>query len=270
MISSGPGSDAAAYVAIANLGGTPDRLLSARCACAARVELHRVVRQGAKVSMESDWPLAIAPGARTEVKPGTPLHLMLMELNAPLVAARQRAGGPAVRARGRGTRRFPYRRRQRQWLGRLSGLLPAPAGNGLPRTMARPIILYGIALAAVAFLLEWLNYKHLVYRWSTEFYVACIAVLCVALGIWVGNRLTARPRRGFVRNDAAIASLGISARECEVLEMLAAGHANKVIARRLDISPNTVKTHIARLYEKLEVASRTQAVQKAQALDILP
>lgn len=84
--SSEPGSDAAAYVAIANRGGTPDRLLSARCACAARVELHRVVRQGEKMSMESDWPLAIAPGARTEVKPGTPLHLMLMELNAPLAA----------------------------------------------------------------------------------------------------------------------------------------------------------------------------------------
>lgn len=136
--------------------------------------------------------------------------------------------------------------------------------------MARPIFLYGIALAATAFLLEWLNYKHVVYRWSTEFYIVCIAVLCVALGIWVGNRLTARPRQAFVRNEAAIAALGISARECEVLEMLAAGHANKVIARQLAISPNTVKTHTARVYEKLAVASRTQAVQKARTLDILP
>ncbi|WP_332820112.1 response regulator transcription factor [Sphingopyxis sp.] len=136
--------------------------------------------------------------------------------------------------------------------------------------MARPIILYGIALAAAAFLLEWLNYKHVVHRWSTEFYIAIIAVLCIALGIWAGNRLTARPRQTFVRNDAAIAALGLSARECEVLEMLAAGHANKVIARQLDISPNTVKTHVARVYEKLTVASRTQAVQKARTLDILP
>ena len=138
------------------------------------------------------------------------------------------------------------------------------------RMMIRPIILYGIGLAAAAFLLEWLNYKHLVHRWSTEFYVICIAVICVALGIWVGNRLTARPREPFARNDAAIAALGLSTRECEVLEMLAAGHANKAIARRLDISPNTVKTHVARVYEKLAVASRTQAVQKARTLDILP
>ena len=136
--------------------------------------------------------------------------------------------------------------------------------------MIRPVILYGAGLAAAAFLLEWLNYRHVVHRWSTEFYIACIAVIFVALGIWVGNRLTARPRQTFVRNDAAIAALGLSARECEVLEMLAAGHANKVIARQLDISPNTVKTHVARVYEKLEVASRTQAVQKARTLDILP
>ncbi|MBO9697659.1 MAG: response regulator transcription factor [Sphingopyxis sp.] len=138
------------------------------------------------------------------------------------------------------------------------------------RAMVRPIILYGTGLAAAAFLLEWLNYKHLVHRWSTEFYVVCIAVICVALGIWVGNRLTARPRQPFARNDAVIAALGLSARECEVLEMLAAGHANKMIARELDISPNTVKTHVARVYEKLAVASRTQAIQKARTLDILP
>ena len=136
--------------------------------------------------------------------------------------------------------------------------------------VARTIILYGIALAGLAFILEWLDYKHAVHAWSTEFYVTCIAVIFVILGIWVGNRLTARPRGAFARNDAAIASLGISARECEVLDMLAAGHANKVIARRLDISPNTVKTHVARLYQKLEVASRTQAIGKARALDILP
>lgn len=132
------------------------------------------------------------------------------------------------------------------------------------------MLAYGLALAVLAFILEWLDYKHAVHAWTTEFYVACIAVVFVALGIWVGNRLTAKPRLAYARNDAAIASLGISARECEVLEMLAAGHANKIIARRLDISPNTVKTHVARLYEKLEVASRTQAIGKARELDILP
>lgn len=132
------------------------------------------------------------------------------------------------------------------------------------------MIFYGMAFAALAFLLEWLDYKHAVHAWTTEFYVTCIAVLFVALGIWVGNRIAATPRQPYVRNDAAITSLGISAREYEVLDLLAAGHANKVIARRLDISPNTVKTHVAKLFEKLGVASRTQAIGKARELEILP
>lgn len=136
--------------------------------------------------------------------------------------------------------------------------------------MWRLIFAYGLTLAALAFLLEWLDYKHAVHAWTTEFYIACIAIIFVALGIWVGNRLTARPREAYARNNAAITSLRISGREIEVLEMLASGHANKVIARRLDISPNTVKTHIARLFEKLEVASRTQAISKARELEILP
>lgn len=132
------------------------------------------------------------------------------------------------------------------------------------------MLAYGFALAALAFILEWLDYRHAAHAWTTEVYIGILAVIFVALGAWVGNRLTAKPRQPYARNEAAIAALGISARECEVLDMLAAGHANKVIARRLDISPNTVKTHVARLYEKLEVASRTQAIGKARELQILP
>jgi DNA-binding CsgD family transcriptional regulator len=137
--------------------------------------------------------------------------------------------------------------------------------------MWRFIIPYGLALAVGALLLEWLDYKHMVRAWSTELYVTIIAILFAGLGIWAGNRLSAQPRTGpFARNDAALRSLGISERECEVLELLSAGHANKVIARQLSISPNTVKTHVARLFEKLEANNRTQAIHKARALDILP
>ncbi|MEY2928181.1 MAG: hypothetical protein RL367_2658 [Pseudomonadota bacterium] len=133
------------------------------------------------------------------------------------------------------------------------------------------IVLYGLALGMGAVLLEWMDYKHLVHAWSSGFYVTCIALLFAALGVWVGNRLTAKPRQGeFSRNDAALAALGISARECQVLDLIAAGHSNKIIARRLAISPNTVKTHAARLFEKLDVNSRTQAVGKARLLEIIP
>ncbi len=137
--------------------------------------------------------------------------------------------------------------------------------------MVRQAALYGLALAAFALLLDWLNYTHTMRLHSTEFYVVCIAMFFVALGIWVGHRLTPSPRpAAFVANTAALVSLGISTREAEVLGLIAAGHSNKVIARRLTISPNTVKTHVLHLFEKLEVASRTQAIDRARALDILP
>lgn len=137
--------------------------------------------------------------------------------------------------------------------------------------MKRIVIGYSLALAALALLVEWMDWRHVTQKWSTSLYVLCVALLFAGLGIWLGNRLTPRPRTGaFVRNDAAVASLGISAREVEVLALLAEGCPNKVIARQLAISPNTVKTHVGRLFEKLEAANRTQAIARARALDILP
>jgi DNA-binding CsgD family transcriptional regulator len=137
--------------------------------------------------------------------------------------------------------------------------------------MIRLVAFYGLVLAGAAFLLDWLEYRQAMRLYSTEFYVVCIAVLFAVIGMWVGHRLTPAARHGaFVPNVRAQETLGISGREAEVLVLIAAGHSNKVIARELMISPNTVKTHVARLFEKLKVASRTQAVRKAQALDLLP
>lgn len=137
--------------------------------------------------------------------------------------------------------------------------------------MWRVIIPYGLTLAGLALLVEWMGWRHAAGSWSTSLYVLCVAVIFAGLGIWLGKRLSPRPRSDpFVRNEKAIAELGMSPRECEVLELLAAGHANKVIARQLEISPNTVKTHLARLFEKLGAENRVQAIGKARALDLLP
>jgi DNA-binding CsgD family transcriptional regulator len=96
------------------------------------------------------------------------------------------------------------------------------------------------------------------------------AALFAAVGLWVGYRLTwAPPPAPFAPNDAAVASLGIRAREMEVLWLVAAGQSNMVIARTLSISPNAVKTRVSRVFEKLDVNSRTQAVEPARARDIL-
>jgi DNA-binding CsgD family transcriptional regulator len=139
--------------------------------------------------------------------------------------------------------------------------------------MLRTIIPYAMALALVAAGLEWLEYRYFARTLSIEIYLVAVALAFVVLGLWAGHKLTVPTRAvagAFARNDAAIRSLGLSPRECEILELLASGESNKELARRLGISPNTVKTHIARLYEKLEVQRRVQAIEKARMLAIIP
>jgi DNA-binding NarL/FixJ family response regulator len=141
----------------------------------------------------------------------------------------------------------------------------------ISRDMWKPIVLYALALAAGAFLLEWLQYKYVARAFAPEIYIALIALAFTGLGVWAGYRLTPKSApTPFERNDAAIKSLGLTDRELQILNLLAAGQANKEIARTLDVSPNTVKTHIANLFQKLGAERRTQAIQKARDLKILP
>jgi len=74
--------------------------------------------------------------------------------------------------------------------------------------------------------------------------------------------------------DRAVAGSGgdaeaLSERELEALRWLSTGASNKAIARHMGLSPNTVKTHLRRLYDKLEVRSRTEAVARARARGLL-
>jgi DNA-binding CsgD family transcriptional regulator len=137
--------------------------------------------------------------------------------------------------------------------------------------MWRTIILYAFALAVAAAALEWLEYRFLTRRFSAEIYIALVAAGFAALGVWAGRKMTPAPAAvPFERNEAAIRSLALTPRECEILQLLASGQSNKELARRLGISPNTVKTHVARLYEKLEVDRRVQAIEKARWLALIP
>jgi DNA-binding NarL/FixJ family response regulator len=136
--------------------------------------------------------------------------------------------------------------------------------------MVRTILIYGALLAVGAFGLQWLQYRYLVRAYPLEAYLTLIALAFMALGVWVGARLFRRPQPGpFEANTRAQESLGISERELEVLELLAAGRSNKEIANRLEVSPNTVKTHVARLFEKLEVRRRTEAILRARELGMI-
>jgi DNA-binding CsgD family transcriptional regulator len=126
---------------------------------------------------------------------------------------------------------------------------------------------------------------------SLEIYGGIIALLFSGLGIWLGLKLTHPPRETvvvrevpvrvevpvpaadagpFARNEARLRELGITPRELDILEAMAAGLSNREIAQRLFVSENTVKTHAARVFDKLSARRRTQAVQLAKEAGIIP
>jgi DNA-binding CsgD family transcriptional regulator len=132
------------------------------------------------------------------------------------------------------------------------------------------IVGYGVLLAAGTFALQWLDYQRLARAQSLEVYLGLVALGFLVLGAVIGVRVLApRPPPAFDGNPQAQAALAISDRELQVLKELAAGHSNKEIARHLDVSPNTVKTHVARLFEKLGASRRTEAIRRARELGLV-
>lgn len=146
--------------------------------------------------------------------------------------------------------------------------------------MKKTVLLFGLLAGVLIAALRIIEYRFLVLEHSLEIYGGIIAIIFAALGIWLGLKLT-RPRETvvikevavsapFQRNDARREELGITARELEILEAMAAGLSNREIAERLFVSENTVKTHAGRLFDKLSARRRTQAIQRAKDAGIIP
>jgi DNA-binding CsgD family transcriptional regulator len=138
--------------------------------------------------------------------------------------------------------------------------------------MSRVITGTALVYALLAFLLQWLQFRMEMQFLSEEVSLGSIALVFLMLGLWAGLRLGNPPGREKQRpfNAKAIRERGVTRREQEVLCLLAIGKTNAEIARQLGISGNTVKTHISRLYAKLEVHQRVQAIRKAKTLALIP
>jgi DNA-binding CsgD family transcriptional regulator len=150
-------------------------------------------------------------------------------------------------------------------------------------------ILYGACMAILLFLLKWLQYRYILIDHALEIYIGAIALIFTGLGIWLALKL-ARPKvqtvvvekevyitptngvngNGDVANEEELAKSGLSKRELEVLQLIAEGLSNQEIAARLFVSLNTIKTHSSRIFEKLDVKRRTQAIEKAKRLNLIP
>ena len=156
-------------------------------------------------------------------------------------------------------------------------------------TMKRHVLIFGLVGGLLIATLQYTEYRFVVIEHSVELYSALVAILFATFGIWLGLRITRRretivvrevlvpasgpgaePASAFAPDTAQQRSLGITARELEILTLIARGLSNREIATQLFVSENTVKTHCSRAFDKLGAARRTQAVQRGKELGLLP
>ncbi len=149
--------------------------------------------------------------------------------------------------------------------------------------MKRHLLVAGVLGGVLIAVLRYIEYRTVVVAHSVEIYAGIVALLFASAGIWLGVTLTGRPERVVVREievagprDATIEAdaarreaAGLTPREFEILELMAAGLSNREIAERIHVSENTVKTHCSRLFEKLGAKRRTQAVHAGKALGLI-
>jgi len=151
--------------------------------------------------------------------------------------------------------------------------------------MRKHVLLYGLIGGVLIAGLRLVEYRWLVIEHSIEIYGGLVAAIFAGFGIWLGLRLTGPARHtetvvvrevpvpaseSFVRDQAKLEALGITPRELEILELIAAGLSNKEIAASVFVSENTVKTHLSRLFDKLGAKRRTQAIQMAKLARLIP
>ena len=149
-------------------------------------------------------------------------------------------------------------------------------------------LIYGLCGGLLIVALKLVEYRFLVVEHSVELYGALIALLFAGVGISVGLKLTRRKEviverelivqrevtvpasAPFAVNEERLREVAITKRELEILELIANGLSNREIADKLFVSENTVKTHSSRLFDKLSAKRRTQAVQIAKDLGLIP
>lgn len=154
--------------------------------------------------------------------------------------------------------------------------------------MRKTVVAYGLLGGLLILVLRLVEYRFLVVEHALEVYGGVVALLFAGVGLWLGLRLTQPatvvvkevpvevpvpvpvPAGPFAVDRAALERLGITAREHEILGLIAQGLSNREIAERLFVSENTVKTHAGRLFTKLDARRRTQAVQHAKAAGLIP
>ena len=161
--------------------------------------------------------------------------------------------------------------------------------------MRRHVLIFGLVGGLLIATLQYTEYRFVIIEHSVELYSALVAILFATFGISLGLRITrsretiretvvvrevlvpveastplASNAAPFAPNTTHQQTLGITARELEILTLISRGFSNREITTQLFVSENAVKTHCARAFDKLGAARRTQAVQRGKELGLLP
>lgn len=149
--------------------------------------------------------------------------------------------------------------------------------------MPKLIFKYAFILFTALACLKFLQYQFFSYKLNLEVYLGIIAAVFLIAGIVISqywNRLehnnsltSSRGKEDSFQNESSSIDIEklqqFSDREQQVLSLLCHGYTNKEIAKSLGISPNTVKTHLGKLFFKLGVNNRTQALSEAKLLNMI-
>lgn len=141
--------------------------------------------------------------------------------------------------------------------------------------MKKVWLIYGLVMGLMVFLIKISEYLFWMKYQSMGYYMAFTALLFLVMGWWLSkkhNRIDDEKRTNHQPadiNHAEATGLKLSKREMEVLQLLGQGMSNQEIADQLFVSENTVKTHTNRIFEKLGIKSRAQAMVKAKEIGMI-
>ena len=137
--------------------------------------------------------------------------------------------------------------------------------------MKRTVLIFASLIVAILCLLQLSKYTYASTDISIEIIIAVIAIIFFFIGVYINQKsLRKKTAPDKIIDRAKIAELGLSKREYEVLIQISKGLSNKEIAATLFVSESTIKTHVSNLLVKLNAKRRTQAIQKAKLLQLLP
>jgi DNA-binding NarL/FixJ family response regulator len=136
----------------------------------------------------------------------------------------------------------------------------------------KTVFIFSALIVALLILFQISKYSYVNGDVAIETIISVIAVVFLGIGLYINKSNSKKhiPRNNNIIDQNKISALGISKREYEVLLEIAKGFSNKEIGEKLFVTESTVKTHVSNILLKLEAKRRTQAIQKAKELQIIP